>query len=168
MLWQSLWSRKPDIIYIHSARATTFPPFFLIVTGKEAQFDFELALMRMNIHWRVRGGPGRGMADEYPITSFGPPDHPTHSHTTLLSFFGRQNKLASKTNKIWKKQMTNTPIHYLIWATWPPNLLSYFSYFGRYNKHNKLASKTNKQITNTPLTHLDQATTLILFLFWQM
>ena len=37
-------------IYIHSAPATTFPPFFLIITPKEAQFDFELALMRMNIH----------------------------------------------------------------------------------------------------------------------
>ena len=73
----------------------------LIVVSNEAKFDFQPALMRMNIHWRVRGSLVRNgwWIPHYPIWTTWPPNQLSYSSFPFLP---------NATNKVTHKQMTTT------------------------------------------------------------
>ena len=73
----------------------------LIVASNEAKFDFQPALMRMNIHWRVRGSLVRNgwWIPHYPIWTTWPPNQLSYSSFPFLP---------NATNKVTHKQMTTT------------------------------------------------------------
>ena len=79
----------------------------LIVASNEAKFDFQPALMRMNIHWRVRGSLVRNgwWIPHYPIWTTWPPNQLSYSSFPFLP---------NATNKVTHKQMTTT--HPITWG----------------------------------------------------
>ena len=81
----------------------------LIVASNESKFDFQPALMRMNIHWRVRGSLVRNgwWIPHYPIWTTSPPNQ------LLFSFFAKRNKQSNSQANDYH------PPHNLFWTTWP-------------------------------------------------